>query len=791
MPDAPPSAATGVPPCPPTPLVGRAREVAAVAALLREGGARLVTLTGPGGVGKTRLALRAAEELRGDFADGARFVNLSALVNPELVLPEIVRALGLVGTDDRPVAERLAAWLGSRRLLLVLDNLEQVVEVAPELGALLPACPGLAILATSRVVLRLSAEHVFPVEPLALPDPAGPIPLGDLAGVEAVALFTQRARAADPGFVLTEANAPTVAAIVRRLEGLPLAIELAAARTRQLSLAAVLGQLGGGLRVLAGGPRDAPARQRTLRSAIAWSHDLLPPEEQTLFRRLAVFAGGWTAGAAEAVCGEDEFDTLDGLFGLVDHSLVRRVEPVGRGAPVASDHEPRFRMLETVREFALERLEASGEAEAVRSRHAAHVAEFAQRTAGVLQTVSVASLAKLAAEHDNARAALAWAIEHDEPEIGLRVATPYYRLWQIQGHLGEGRRWLGQVLALGGAAPPALRAAAFFGAGWLAGLQGDLEAAETAHREAVALGRTAGAARAEALGVIGLGVVADRRGNLDGAEARNREALDLARAAGDEECMGWALGNLGVVALDRGDLAEAVRLLEDSLRQDRRFDDLWGVVLELANLSEVARRQGDMRRAAALNRERLAVSRALDYREQLADGCLAAADTAAWLGQPDRVARLLAAATMTLGTIGFGIGPEWQSEIDATAAAARAALGDAAFEAAWAAGRALPLEAAVAEAEATAAAGETAAGEPTAPPAAPLPPSSAAVTHGLSPRELEVVRLLAAGRSNREIADALFVSHGTATTHVRNVLAKLGLGSRTAVAAWAIRSGIA
>ncbi|MDP9365961.1 MAG: LuxR C-terminal-related transcriptional regulator, partial [Chloroflexota bacterium] len=609
--------------------------------------------------------------------------------------------------------------------------------------------------------------------------PVAPLPLA----TEAVALFAQRARAANLRFVPTEANAPSVAAIVRRVEGLPLAIELAAARVRHLSPAELLAQMADPLRVLTGGPRDAPARQRALRDTIAWSYGLLVPAEQTLFRRLAVFAGGCTPDAAAAVCEADGGDVLDGLLALVDQSLLRRVAPLD-GAD-ADDAAPRFGMLETVREFAAERLEAAGEAEAVRARHAAYMAEFAQRTARVFESVSVDVLARLAAEQDNARAALTWATGRSQAELGLRIATAYYRLWKIRGHLSEGRRWLGQLLALN-AGPPALVAAALFQYGWLALLQGDLAAAEAACREAQALAQTIDSSLTLSLAVTGLGIVALDRGDLGEAEARCTEALALARITGDDASIGGCLLNLGVVAAERGDAAGAAAYSEQALPFLRRSGDPWALALLLGNLGQAARREGDFARAAALDRERLAINRDLRNREQVGDCCLVAVAVAVRIGQTERSARLLGAGTALLEEIAFHPPADWQRRIDAATEAARAALGDEAFAAVRDAGRALTLEEAVAEVDATFAEEETAI-EPVPAPATPAP---GAPDHGLSPRELEVVRLIAAGRSNQEIADALYISHGTATTHVRNILTKLALDSRTAVAAWAIRQGL-
>jgi non-specific serine/threonine protein kinase len=440
-------------------------------------------------------------------------------------------------------------------------------------------------------------------------------------------------------------------------------------------------------------------------------------------------------------------------------------------------------MLESVRDFALERLAASGEAEDVRARHAVFVAAFAEGAAPPWKPPAAREVARLAAEHDNARAALAWAVERGEAELGLRVAASYFRLWQIQGRLAEGRRWLEQVLTLGGPAPPSLRAAALVGVGRF---EGNRAAAEAAYREALALVRTLPGPELP-LVLSHLGHVARERGDLDEAEARYREALERARATVEEDWVFFGLQGLAMVADDRGDLASAVALVEEAVARCRGAGFHWGLAAMLAHLSLLARQQGDRRRAAPLDRERLAISRELGAGWVIAEGCLVAAEAAGWLREPERAARLLGAATALMERFCASLPPSLPSEIDAMGADVRAALGEAAFAAAWAAGQSLPLDEAGAEADAVFAAEEQAC----APGAAPLPPVlDAAARSGLSPRELEVVRLVAAGRSNREIADALFISHGTATTHVRNVLAKLGLDSRTAVAGWAIRHGL-
>jgi predicted ATPase len=413
-----------------------------------------LTLTGPGGVGKTRLALAIADDAAPSFADGVAFVDLAPLRDPALVLPAVAQRLGVREGGGLALADAVATFLKPRRVLLLLDNVEHLLAAAPGVATLLAACPALQVLATSRAPLRLLGEQLLPVPPLALPDPAAPPALADLAVTEAVTLFVQRARAVAPGFALSEANAAAVAEVCARLDGLPLALELAAARLRLLSPQALLALLTRRLRVLTGGERDRPDRQRALRDTLAWSHDLLPADARVVFRRLAVFAGGFDLEAARAVAAGPETDALavlEALGTLVDHGLAHEVQAPGG--------EPRFGMLETVREFAEERLAECGEADATARRHALHFLALVERAAPALaEAWSPAWLERLGAEHGNLRAALAWLEAGGEPEAFLRLVEALYHFWLIRCHYREGLAWLERALARDGGPPSEARA---------------------------------------------------------------------------------------------------------------------------------------------------------------------------------------------------------------------------------------------------------------------------------------------------------------------------------------------
>ncbi len=764
-------------PAPPNSFVGREREAAAVIALLRRPDVRLVTLTGPGGVGKTRLALRVAEEVAGHYADGPAFVDLTPLTDPGLVAPAIAQALGVRETGDHLLAERLADALRDRALLLVLDNFEQVVAAAPLVARLLTGCPGLTALVTSREPLRLAAERVLAVPPLELPDLARPA--AELAGVDAVRLFAERAQAARADFALTGENAPAVAEIVRRLDGLPLAIELAAARVAHLPPTALLTRLERRLPLLTRGVRDLPARQRTLRDAIAWSHDLLPPEERVLFRRLAVFVGGCTLEAAEAMAGtpgDPGLDVLDGVAALVAKSLLREEDdPSG---------EPRYRMLETVREFGLERLATSGEEAATRDAHAAWCLSLAERAEPALQgPEQLAWLDRIEAEQPNLRAALAWSLAGDDPEPGRRIAAALGWFWWTRGDPSEGRAWLERALARGADAPARTRARLQTQLAEVCWSLGDYERAVALDEAALATWRALGDEAGVAACLVNLGRVAHDEGDYARAASLYDDSLARHRALGDDANVARCLGNLAMVVMLRGDLDRAVALQEEALGLARRRG-LPGLVAKSAyNLGEMHRRRGHHARAAALYRESLARQWELRERRFVAEALRGLAVIAAGLGAAEDAGRLAGADEAVRGVIGALITPEPERlAYERVLAGVRAQLGEAAFAEALAAGRGTSPDDAVASAAEVAARLEQHAAA-----AAPPPPTA---PNGLTPREWEVLHLLVAGWSNPEIGEALFISPRTAQTHVAGILAKLGVANRAAAAAMAVRDGM-
>ena len=850
-------------PIQPTPLVGREREVATVCELLRRQEARLVTLTGPGGIGKTRLGVQVAAELSELFVDGMFFVDLAPLSDPALVVPTIAQRLGIWEGTGQSLLERLKEGLHQKQALLLLDNFEQVLSAAVQVADLLTSCPRLKVLVTSRERLHVRAEQEFSVPPLALPATNQLPDLAVLVQYEALALFIQCARAVKADFQLTTANARAVTEICARLDGLPLAIELAAARLKLLPPQALQARLIQRLHVLTWGAQDAPARQQTLRNTIAWSYELLSAEERCLFRRLAVFVGGCTFEAVEDVyeaLGDETGKVFDGVASLIDKSLVQQ--------RAQREEEPRLVMLETIREYGLECLATSGEAEAARHAHAAYYLQLVEAAPDLFGTGEQIWIDRFEWEHDNLRGAMNWLLEHREAresiEMTLRLGAALWWFWLTRGHRHEGWTFLERALAGSERVAEPVRAKALWAAGNLAAWLGHFERAEALCQESLALAQQIGDTEGMRNAVFHLGLVADSRGNFAAARPLFERSMVLSREAGDKFLLGHALNFLAFEALSQGEYARARLLREEGLAAFKELGHKTGISSSLKALACVMFFQGDLASARALGEECITRDREfgskhseagtlaflgnvtlhqgdiLTARLLLEKSCVLLREvideehqmswTLSLLGKVNAVqgdytaaracyeeslqslvhvqttpsssmffldlasvleglaavvaaqgelawaVRLWGAAEALRETRSIPLPPLYRADYERAVAAARTQLGEKTFAAIWSEGQSMTPE------QALAARGPATMSSPSAPSVKPP------VTYPdrLTAREVEVLRLVAQGLSDTQVAEKLVISPRTVNTHLKSIYGKIGISSRNAATRYAI-----
>ncbi|HWZ17222.1 MAG TPA: protein kinase [Ktedonobacteraceae bacterium] len=805
-----------------TSFIGREQDVAAIEAMLLRPEVRLLTLAGIGGIGKTRLALQIATQMRSSFADGVCFAGLASTSDPALIPSIIVEKLGIQQIGNLSIFEQVKIFLHDKQLLLILDNFEQLLTAATLVEDLLAACPALKIVVTSRTVLRLRAEFEYPLDPLTLPD-LGRSPNDTGIGQStAVALFVQRAQMVNPNFQLTQTNARTIAEICVQLDGLPLAIELAAARSRLLPPQALLNRLSRRFEVLTGGAVTLPVHQQTLRNTLKWSYDLLDAHEQQLFRRLAVLARGWTLEAAEALKNsnresQDDVSILDGIASLIDKSLVKKVD--------SEETEPRFFMLMTVREYGLECLRESGEEDFIRNAHAEYYLALVEEAEPHLKgEQQLLWLRRLDREQENLRAALNWLIAREEGEKALRFCVALWWFWQMRGYWGDGRRWLKTVLALPEVGErTVLRAKVLSAAGELAADQGDLQearllltesvtlchdldddralvrpmstlgrvmvfqgdhvAATSLLKECITLCRKLGSTWELSRSLLTLGYIVWLEGDLKQAIALTQESLMFARELGDKAQIAHALNNLGHFFWDQGDLVQARAYAEEGLMFLREAGAKFLLLSTVETLGAILLSQGDFELAKELYTEGITLGKELGNQTRLAWQLMGLARVVVAKNQLAHATRLYSAAEARFD-VNKELSPEELEDYVRTVGSVRARLGEQAFTSAWNEGRMMTLEQLleVPEPESTP--------DPQLSKSHLTPDAKAPSEHphenNLTVRELEVLRLVAQGLTDAQIAEELVISPRTVNAHLTSIYSKIQVSSRSAATRYAI-----
>jgi predicted ATPase/DNA-binding CsgD family transcriptional regulator len=755
-------------------FVGREKELPKVRRLLED--TRLLTLTGSGGCGKSRLALAAASELVEKFEHGVWMVELASLAEPSLVPQAVAFTLGVRERPGSSLTEALSYYLRTRNLLLILDNCEHLIEACAELAeTLLRSCPGLRVFATSREALGITGEIAWPIPSLSLPDLRRLPDLESLPRYESARLFVERTAAVRPNFTLTEQNAPAVAQLCYRLDGNPLAIELAAARTKMLSVEEISARLGDSFRLLAAGSRTALPRHRTLHATMDWSHELLGQKERVVFRRLSVFAGGFTLEAAESVCAGEQLqrdEVLELLSPLVDKSLVVAQE---------RDRTARYRLLETIRQYGREKLEEAGEAARVREQHAGYYLAVAEEAKPELKgDRQITWLERLETEHGNLRVAMAWLLERGESELAARLGWALWLFWGIRTHLAEGRRSMEQALSAGGSAAmtASARAKALYVAGMMANYQGDHLSADPLVQEGLRLCKELEDRVGTAYALSNAGYVALGKGQFQQAITVIEEAADLFLQEGEKWGAAIELGFLAVAWRNRGDHERARRLAERALAISREIGERQATTSALYTLAILAQSEGEDERARNLFEEGLRLSAELGNEADVAHCLEGLASMYGAEGKIVRAARLWGAEEALLEKLEDAVYTYVPDRAlhRRQVAAARPQVDEAAWTASWTEGRVMSLEQAVEYALEQ---------EPASDPAAPE-------SHlgGLSAREADVLRLVATGLTTAEVAEELFLSSRTVDWHLSSIYRKLGLHSRTEASRFAAEHGL-